>query len=79
MKINFRKTLTFAIAFFAMMSFMVQPVQVGNSYDGDNSTYIEYTCKYGQCYATAKSTGQRCKHCVSNKGDKYCYQHKPKY
>ena len=32
-------------------------------------------CKYGQCQATAKSTGQRCKHCVSNEGDKYCYQH----
>ena len=32
-------------------------------------------CKYGQCHATAKSTGNRCKHCVSNQGDMYCYQH----
>ena len=33
-------------------------------------------CKFGQCYATAKSTGNRCKHCVSNSGDQYCWQHK---
>lgn len=32
-------------------------------------------CKYGQCQATAKSTGNRCKHCVSNSGDTTCYQH----
>ncbi len=34
------------------------------------------TCKNGQCRATAKSTGNRCKHCVSNYGDSYCFQHK---
>lgn len=34
-----------------------------------------YECRYGQCYATAKSTGRRCLHCVSNPGDLYCYQH----
>jgi hypothetical protein len=33
-------------------------------------------CRFGQCQATAKSTGQQCKHCVSNSGDKFCYQHK---
>lgn len=33
-------------------------------------------CQYGQCHAIAKSTGERCKHCVSKKGDAYCYQHK---
>ena len=32
-------------------------------------------CKYGQCQAIAKSTGQQCKHCVSNPGDLYCWQH----
>lgn len=32
-------------------------------------------CKYSQCQGIAKSTGNRCKHCVSNSGDKYCYQH----
>jgi hypothetical protein len=37
---------------------------------------VALDCHYGQCYATAKSTGNRCKHCVSNEGDSYCYQHK---
>ena len=32
-------------------------------------------CKFGQCQATAKSTKQQCKHCVSKEGDVYCYQH----
>jgi hypothetical protein len=41
-----------------------------------NEISIEnYGCKYGQCTATAKSTGNRCKHCVSNKGDSTCWQH----
>lgn len=46
----------------------------------DTSTYTapeeSYECNYGQCQATAKSTGNRCKHCVSNSGDRFCYQHK---
>lgn len=33
-------------------------------------------CQYGQCNAIAKSTGARCKHCVSKAGDLYCWQHK---
>lgn len=33
-------------------------------------------CKHGQCTAIAKSTEKRCKHCVSNEGDLYCWQHK---
>ncbi|HEU5077797.1 MAG TPA: hypothetical protein VFT72_01200 [Opitutaceae bacterium] len=37
---------------------------------------LSYTCKYGQCQATAKSTGHQCKHCVSKPGDAYCFQHK---
>ena len=37
---------------------------------------ITVDCKYGQCQATAKSTGSQCKHCVSKQGDKFCYQHK---
>ena len=32
-------------------------------------------CNYGQCRATAASTGNRCLHCVSNAGDSYCWQH----
>ena len=31
---------------------------------------------HGQCQATAKSTGQRCKRGVSNAGDRFCFQHK---
>lgn len=34
-----------------------------------------FACKYAQCLGTAKSTGNRCKHCVSNNGDSYCWQH----
>jgi len=36
----------------------------------------DYRCRYDQCHATAKSTGRRCRHCVSNSGDYYCWQHK---
>ena len=32
-------------------------------------------CHYSQCLAIAKSTGERCRHCVSNKGDEFCWQH----
>ena len=37
---------------------------------------VAMECQHGQCQATAKSTGKRCKHCVSNSGDRFCYQHK---
>jgi hypothetical protein len=37
--------------------------------------YKEADCKYRQCKAIAKSTDKRCKHCVSNADDLYCYQH----
>jgi hypothetical protein len=32
-------------------------------------------CYYSQCQAIAKSTGEQCKHCVSNEGDSFCWQH----
>lgn len=38
------------------------------------SSFVD--CRYGQCQATAKSTGNQCKHCVSNSGDSFCFQHK---
>lgn len=41
-----------------------------------NTLIEELACKHGQCHATAISTGNRCKHCVSNEGDKFCWQHK---
>lgn len=37
---------------------------------------VSSDCRFGQCQATAKSTGKQCKHCVSEKGDLYCWQHK---
>lgn len=40
----------------------------------DSTELVE--CKYRQCNATAKSTGKRCKHCVSKKTDYQCWQHK---
>jgi hypothetical protein len=39
-------------------------------------TDVALECQHGQCQVTAKSTGKRCKHCVSNSGDRFCYQHK---
>lgn len=32
-------------------------------------------CEHGQCHATATSTGERCRHCVSEAGDRFCWQH----
>ena len=43
-----------------------------------NESIENVECKYRQCNATAKSTGKRCKHCVSKSSDYQCYQHKPK-
>ncbi len=33
-------------------------------------------CKFRQCNATAKSTGNRCKHCVSKDTHWQCWQHR---
>ena len=43
--------------------------------DGVKTSVESEDCRYGRCYAIAKSTGKRCKHCVSNYGDSYCWQH----
>lgn len=46
--------------------------------DFENTVKIEnasYACRFSQCQAIAKSTGKQCKHCVSKKGDFYCWQH----
>jgi len=48
---------------------------INDSVSKDKIT-TEYNCKYGQCHAIAKSTKARCKHCVSNSGDRNCWQHK---
>lgn len=44
--------------------------------NGKDKIEASAICKYGQCQATAKTTGKQCKHCVSKEGDKYCFQHK---
>lgn len=46
-----------------------------NHQEINNTIYTSVACKYDQCHATAKSTGNRCKHCVSNEGDRNCWQH----
>ncbi len=52
-----------------------------STYSIDKNVSIEkeltYEYKYRQCNATAKSTGNRCKRCVSKSTDYQCYQHKP--
>lgn len=48
----------------------------GNVQDFTETTVTNCNCRIEQCHATAKSTGKRCKHCVSNSGDKFCWQHK---
>ena len=52
----------------------VDKVQSNNGKTINDISTVE--CKHGQCTATAASTGKTCKHCVSNEGDSYCWQHK---
>jgi hypothetical protein len=63
--------------FFVALGISFSFSSIENNTVVSNEANIEnYECKYGQCHATAKSTGKRCKHCVSNKGDSNCWQHK---
>ena len=52
----------------------VDKVQSNNQKITSEVSSVE--CKYSQCTAIAASTGKTCKHCVSNEGDLYCWQHK---
>jgi hypothetical protein len=61
-----------AIALILVLGSFDTPVNINYSDAG-----IPTECTYGQCKGIAKSTGVRCKHCVSNSGDSFCYQHKP--
>ena len=48
------------------------------SYTKNKRSYNQKTrqsCQYGQCHAIAISTNKRCLHCVSDFGDRFCYQH----
>lgn len=68
------KNLIILISFISFnLSFNSIKFNIANDYQ---FVKIYNECKYGQCQGIAKSTGNRCKHCVSNSGDKYCYQHK---
>lgn len=58
----------------ALISF--KPISNVNSTPKTNKVENKAACNYGQCQATAKSTGNQCKHCVSKSGDRYCFQHK---
>jgi hypothetical protein len=68
-KLLFSLLLTFALFGFTTTNVITPEVQFSKK----NTETVE--CKWSQCEATAKSTGKRCLHCVSEKGDKYCWQH----
>ena len=68
---------TIALGFLAISTMSLTTVVNEKQQSNLNLDQIETSaCKHGQCHATAKSTGKRCLHCVSNKGDMYCWQHK---
>ena len=70
-----KKNLYPIIFFFLIFIVSGFTLRTENAYSNSANTEIS-TCNYGQCRATAKSTGNRCRHCVSNSGDWYCFQHK---
>lgn len=70
--------------FLLVISILISVVLIGPNLEEEVITQNNFTtntilsafgCNYGQCHATAKSTGNRCLHCVSNSGDLYCWQH----
>jgi len=66
----------FAIALMGLSGVFVAEAKISQELSKTvQSTVESIECKYGQCNATAESTGQRCKHCVSNQGDLNCWQH----
>jgi hypothetical protein len=63
--------------FIVFLSINFSFININSSKTEAKELAIEFVeCKHGQCEATAKSTKKRCKHCVSDEGDKYCWQHK---
>ena len=63
----------FLIAFVSLSFFGFSDFDEQNQFL--NSEAIELACKYRQCNATAESTGNRCKHCVSRNDHYQCWQH----
>jgi hypothetical protein len=71
------KNIILKLSLIVALGFSYSFSSTGNNNIISNEVNIENsTCKHGQCNATAQSTGNRCKHCVSNSGDSYCWQHK---
>lgn len=68
-----KTTITLTLLLFAASFYSFTPLN-----DAPEKAPIEMPdgCHYGQCQAIAKSTGVQCKHCVSERGDLYCWQHK---
>ena len=74
---NFVKIIFTLIAAVSVSGFVyANSFETTNGIVSDNYSELETVeCKYDQCHAIAKSTEERCKHCVSNDGDTYCWQH----
>lgn len=71
--LKYFKVSILALTLLVLTGSFVKIERTSNSYKIEENLAMK--CKYGQCTAIAKSTGKTCKHCVSNSGDKYCYQH----
>ncbi|WP_233885932.1 hypothetical protein [Tenacibaculum piscium] len=46
-----------------------------NNKESNPETIDDGNCKYGQCIATASSTGERCRRCTA-KYESYCSSHR---
>jgi len=69
------KTIIFILGIVSLLSFTNTSSEFTSNEFQQTNDYELLDCKYSQCKATAKSTGLRCKHCVSNAGDSNCWQH----
>jgi hypothetical protein len=75
MKTNLvRISAVFTLLFFLFTS-ESNAIKTFDSSQVSESQFICYSCRFDQCHAIAKSTGERCRHCVSTSGDIYCWQH----
>lgn len=70
------KKLLFILLTVSFLVFGAHGIAANYADDTAVKTEAPEDCKYDQCHATAKSTGNRCKHCVSERGDLYCWQHR---
>lgn len=66
-----KKLFLLFVLMFGLLSF--SPIEKPKTKSAPTTTVA---CKFSQCQAIAKSTGNQCKHCVSKSGDSFCWQHK---